>query len=87
MKIGTIDFEETDLMKGWGPIAVTSRSRDYKILPASRRSAFRSPGPSRACRSGVQFVGRFGEEHLLLQLAAQIEKTEPWNQKRPRVYG
>ena len=36
---------------------------------------------------GVQFVGRFGEEHLLLQLAAQIEKAEPWNRKRPPVYG
>ena len=36
---------------------------------------------------GVQFVGRFGEEHLLLQLAAQIEMTEPWNKKRPPVYG
>jgi len=36
---------------------------------------------------GVQFVGRFGEEHLLLQLAAQIERTEPWSKKRPPVYG
>jgi amidase len=36
---------------------------------------------------GVQFVGRFGEEHLLLQLAAQIEKAEPWSTKRPSVYG
>jgi amidase len=35
---------------------------------------------------GVQFVGRFGEEHLLLQLASQIEKAEPWNKKRPPVY-
>jgi amidase len=35
----------------------------------------------------VQFVGRFGEEHLLLQLAAQIEKAEPWSKKRPSVYG
>jgi amidase len=36
---------------------------------------------------GVQFVGRFGEEHLLLQHAAQIERTEPWSKKRPPVYG
>jgi Asp-tRNA(Asn)/Glu-tRNA(Gln) amidotransferase A subunit family amidase len=36
---------------------------------------------------GVQFVGRFGEEHLLLQLAAQIEEAEPWNKTRPLVYG
>ena len=36
---------------------------------------------------GVQLVGRFGEEHVLLQLAAQIEKAEPWNKKRPAVYG
>ena len=35
---------------------------------------------------GLQFVGRFGEEHLLLQLAAQIEKAEPWSKKRPPVY-
>jgi amidase len=37
--------------------------------------------------TGIQFVGRFGEEHLLLELAAQIEKAEPWNRKRPPVYG
>jgi amidase len=36
---------------------------------------------------GVQFVGRFGEEHLLLQLAAQIEKAQPWNRERPPIYG
>jgi hypothetical protein len=32
-------------------------------------------------------VGRFGEEHLLLQLAAQIEKAASWSKKRPPVYG
>jgi amidase len=36
---------------------------------------------------GVQFVGRFGEEHVLLKLAAQIEEAQPWNRTRPPVYG
>jgi hypothetical protein len=27
----------------------------------------------------IDFVGRFGSEHLLLLLAAQIEKAEPWS--------
>jgi len=36
---------------------------------------------------GLQFVGRFGEEHVLLQLAAQIERAEPWGKNRPPIYG
>lgn len=30
---------------------------------------------------GVQFIGRFGEEHTLLQLATQLEKSLPWQDK------
>jgi amidase len=87
MKIGTIDFEETDLMKGWGPIASYvpfTALQNITGQPAiSLPLAFSKSG----LPIGVQFVGRFGEEHLLLQLAAQIEKAEPWNKKRPPVYG
>ena len=32
---------------------------------------------------GVQFVGRFGDEQLLLQLAAQLEQAKPWNKHKP----
>ncbi|MDR3220539.1 MAG: amidase [Candidatus Accumulibacter sp.] len=35
---------------------------------------------------GSQFIGRAGEEHTLLQLAAQLEKAHPWFNERPPVH-
>jgi amidase len=34
---------------------------------------------------GTQFVARVGEEGLLLRLAAQLEKAQPWFEKRAPV--
>jgi amidase len=34
---------------------------------------------------GSQFVARFGEEDMLLRLAAQLEQAAPWFNKRPRL--
>ncbi|ABD06528.1 Amidase [Rhodopseudomonas palustris HaA2] len=35
---------------------------------------------------GMQFVARFGAEDLLIRLAAQLEQSMPWKQRRPGVY-
>jgi amidase len=34
---------------------------------------------------GVQFAGRFGHEHILLQLAAELEQAQPWIWRKPEV--
>jgi amidase len=34
---------------------------------------------------GVQFIGRFGEESLLFQLAGQLERAQPWFHNRPKL--
>jgi amidase len=35
---------------------------------------------------GSQFIGRFGDEATLFRLAAQLEKEQPWFDRRLPVY-
>jgi amidase len=88
MKIGTFDLEETDVMKGWllpfiNYIPFTAGQNVTGQPAISLPLAWSKSG----LPIGIQFVGCFGEEHLPLQLAAQIEKAEPWSKKRPPGYG
>jgi amidase len=87
MKIGSVNFEETDLMKIWAPIASYVPFTALQNITGQPAISLPLAWSKAGLPIGVQFVGRFGEEHLLLQLAAQIEKAEPWNRKRPPVYG
>jgi amidase len=34
---------------------------------------------------GVQFIARFGDEASLFRLASQLEKAQPWFDKRPVI--
>lgn len=35
---------------------------------------------------GMMFTGRYGEEHVLLNLAAQLEEAQPWAAKKPPLH-
>jgi amidase len=87
MKIGTLNFEETDLMKAWVPIANYVPFTALQNVTGQPAISLPLACSKSGLPIGVQFVGRFGEEHLLLQLAAQIEGAEPWKNARPLVYG
>jgi amidase len=87
LEIGAFDLDEADVMKGFAPIAAYvpfTAVQNVTGQPAISLPLARSKSN---LPIGVQFVGRFGEEHLLLQLAAQIERAEPWSKRRPPVYG
>jgi amidase len=87
LEIGALNLEETDVMRrGLAPIlsyVPFTWGQNVTGQPAISLPLARSKS---GLPIGVQFVGRFGEEHLLLQLAAQIERAEPWS-ARPPVYG
>lgn len=87
IKLGTVNLEANDIMAAFAPII------DYipftALQNATGQPAISLPmhWSASGLPIGMQFVGRFGEEHLLLQLAVQIEKAQPWIKKRPPVWG
>jgi amidase len=87
LKIGSVDLEETDLMKGFAPIINYIPFSALQNVTGQPAISVPLAWSKSGLPLGVQFVGRFGEEHVLLQLAAQIEKAAPWIKKKPPVYG
>jgi amidase len=78
MKLGTIDIDETDVLKGFAP--------NFGYVPfTSMQNSAGTPGinlPLNWSKDGlpigVQFTARTGGEMTLLKLAAELEKASPW---------
>lgn len=87
VKIGTLDLEETNLMKGFAPLVHYVPFTAMQNITGQPVISLPLSWSKAGLPLGVQFVGRFGEEHVLLSLAAQIEKAAPWSKKKPPIYG
>ena len=85
VKLGTFDMEERDPQKSFAPLI------DYVPFTAMQnvtgQPAINLPlyWNSQGLPIGVHFVGRYGDEATLLQLAAQLEQAAPWAQRRPNL--
>ena len=81
MKLGTIDINETDVLKGFAP--------NFGYVPfTSMQNSAGTPGINLPLNwgkdglpLGVQFTARIGGEMTLLKLAAELEKASPWGKR------
>lgn len=85
VKLGTFDMDERDPIKSFGPLI------DYVPFTAMQnvtgQPAINVPlyWNDMGLPVGTHFVGRYGDEATLLQLAAQLEQAAPWAKRRPRL--
>ena len=86
MPIGTIDFNERDVMKGFAPILGYVPFTPLQNATGQPAIALPLHLSADGLPVGVQFVGRVGEEALLLQLARTIEKAAPWKDRHPSIW-
>jgi amidase len=86
LEIGAFNLDETDVARGLAPIERYVPFTGVQNVTGQPAISLPLASSKSGLPIGVQFVGRFGEEHLLLQLAAQIERAEPWS-ARPPIYG
>ncbi|QKG71777.1 amidase [Erythrobacter mangrovi] len=82
---GTFVLDSEDVEAGFG--AMTDYVPFTAIQNATGQPAINVPlwWTPEGLPMGTQFVGRVGEEALLLQLATQLETAQPWFDRRPAL--
>jgi amidase len=84
-KIGQFDTSTTDVQAGFRPMAVYVPFTGLQNMTGQPAINVPLHWTPEGLPVGVQFVGRFGDDDIILRLAAQIEQAKPWMTKRPPV--
>lgn len=87
-EIGWLGAPANDLDRFWDRFAGDAYSPFAGVFNVTGHPAASLPlhWCERGLPIGVQFVGRFGDEGTLLQLAAQLEQARPWAARKPPVH-
>jgi amidase len=82
-----LPFGSTDMMKN---DLASYNERLFRLIPFTPLfNASGGPGislPLHWSSAGIRFGANFGNEAVLLRLAAQLEQAKPWHDKRPSLY-
>ena len=86
LPVGTLNANDASLdALSWSEhVFDFCRSHPYSTRPDNRRY-LAVQRTAADLPLGMQFVGRFGDEATLLQLAAQLEEAAPWPRTAPLI--
>jgi amidase len=85
VRLGTFDMTERDPQKAFAPLIDYVQYTAMQNVTGQPAISLPLYWNEAGLPIGVHFVGRYGDETTLLQLAAQLEQAAPWAQRRPNL--
>jgi amidase len=85
VKLGTIQMEERNPLVSFAPLVEYVPFTALQNVTGQPAINVPLSWNSEGLPIGVQFVGRFGDELTLLQLAAQLEQAAPWADRYAQI--
>lgn len=86
LKLGMVDINETDWVKGFAPVIGYVAFTALQNLSGQPAISLPLHWTPEGLPVGCHFVSRFGEEETLLRLAAQLEEAMPWKDRHPPLW-